>query len=107
MSAFCPHDAFIHPTNLRIRMVPEWGCVLVYTPSHPNLHYLDAHSWLIFELCEGGASFEEIRATFHECVPTDTPPEQADRAIERVLTTLLDNHVVTRVDVNQLSRSAR
>jgi len=78
-------------------MVPEWGCALVYTPSHPNLHYLDAHSWLIFELCAGGASFAEIRSGFRECVPDDTPNSEVDLAIDSALTTLVRNNVVVRV----------
>lgn len=94
MSAFSPHAAYRKPDNLRVRSVPEWGCLLVYTPSTPNLHYLDAHSWLIFELCDG-RPYTEILADFVACVPADTPVEQAETALQEVMTTLLGNGVIT------------
>lgn len=94
MSAFFPHAGYDKPANLRVRAVPEWGCLLVYTPSNPNLHYLDAHSWLIFELCDG-RPYADILADFLACVPPDTPREQAESALQEVLETLSTSGVVS------------
>ncbi|MGF0308949.1 hypothetical protein [Rhodococcus sp. IEGM1428] len=93
MSAFSPHAVIRKPDNLRVRSVPEWGCLLVYTPSTPNLHYLDAHSWLIFELCDGRER-KQIFEDFVDNVPSDTPMDKAQSAFDDVVTTLLGNGVL-------------
>lgn len=94
MSAyFLPDARFRKPANLRVRPVPEWGCVLVYTPSNPNLHYLDAHSWLVFELCDG-SSFQDIRTEFRDCVPAETPEQAVTNALDDVMQNLLAAGVI-------------
>jgi len=97
MSANFPNDArFCSPDDIRVRPVPEWGCLLVYTPSSPNLHYLDGHSWFIFELCNE-ETYEQILTEFHECTPDGTSRNEAELALRTVLTTLLDKGVVVEM----------
>jgi len=75
--------------------VPEWGCLLVYTPARPNVHYLDARSWLIYELCDG-RGYDDVLAEFGEAVPEGTSPEQIAKAVDKGLAALVDNGIVER-----------
>lgn len=95
MSNFSPHDCFRQVPGVRLREVPEWGCLLVYTPADPNVHYLDARSWLIYELCDG-RSRGRLLAEFAEAVPIGTTPEAAAAALDEGLTSLIDNGIVER-----------
>jgi len=95
MSAFSLNDCFQKAADLRLREVPEWGSLLVYTPSHPDIHYLDARSWLLFELCDGRTG-AQVLAEFRESVPDGVPPEQAEAAVVEALTALTEKGLVTR-----------
>jgi hypothetical protein len=75
--------------------VPEWGCLLIYTPFHPKVNYLDARSWLIFDLCDG-RTYDELVAEFSEAVPSGTTPEQTRGAVDKGLDALVRNDIVTR-----------
>ncbi|MEU4221375.1 hypothetical protein [Actinoplanes sp. NPDC026623] len=79
--------------------MPEWGCLLVYTPARPNVHYLDARSWLIYELCDG-RGYGELLAEFSEAVPEGTTQEQVVHAVDKGLTALVDNGIVERTDAD-------
>ncbi len=96
MSRFSPHDFLRIRTDIRVREVPEWGCLLVYTPARPNVHYLDARSWLIFELCDG-RGYADLVAEFSEAVPAGTTPEQVEKAVDKGLSALVDNGIVDLV----------
>jgi hypothetical protein len=93
MSSFCPQDYFQRRTDIRVREVPEWGCLLVYTPAHPNVHFVDARSWLVFELCDG-RGYPELLAEFSEAVPPGTTSEQVAKVVDKALSTLVDNGIV-------------
>ncbi|MDO0915976.1 hypothetical protein QQM39_35660 [Streptomyces sp. DT2A-34] len=95
MSGFSLHDSFLRTADLRLREVPEWGSLLVYTPAHPDIHYLDARSWLLFELCDG-RSGTGILEEFRQAVPDGTPPEQSEAAVVEALTALAEKGLVTR-----------
>jgi len=51
--------------NVRVRRLPAWEAVLVYTPDNPNLHWLNTSAWLVLELCEG-QTLEGIRSDYEE-----------------------------------------
>ena len=95
MSRYSPHDVFAKTPDLRTRQIPEWGALLVYTPSFPDIHMLDARSWLLFELCDG-RTFQEIATEFRESVPEKSDPELVSTAIEHGLHNLEDKMIVTR-----------
>lgn len=93
MSNFSPRDCFRPRGDLRVREVPEWGCLLVYTPSRPKVHYLDARSWLIFELCDG-RTYDSLLAEFSEAVPDGTSAEEVRRAVDKGLQSLVSSEIV-------------
>ncbi len=95
MSSVSLHDSFLKVPDLRLREVPEWGSLLVYTPAHPDIHYLDARSWLLFELCDGRTG-TEILAEFRESVSAEVPPEQVEEAVVKTLTELEQKGLITR-----------
>jgi hypothetical protein len=53
ISEACPSDRFLLEAGVRLRPVPELGVCLAYTPARPDLHRLNAASWLIASLCDG------------------------------------------------------
>lgn len=96
MSKFSPQDSFTKVSDLRLREVPEWGCLLVYTPTNPNVHYLDTRSWLIFELCDS-RSYEHLLSEFAEAVPEGTEQAALRSALDAGLDSLLLKGIVSRV----------
>lgn len=54
--------------RLRLRSFEPWHAVMAYTPDKPALHWLNSHSWLVLELCEG-RTLEEIAGTIAEIMP--------------------------------------
>lgn len=47
--------------NIKIRVVPELGYSLVFTPDDPNLYSLNANARLLLDLCDGrsGSALED------------------------------------------------
>ncbi|MEU0037576.1 hypothetical protein [Streptomyces sp. NPDC006333] len=80
---------------MRPRPVPEWGCLLVYTPSRPGVHYLDPRSWLMYELCDG-RTYEEITAEYSEAVPEGTAPETVSELVNKGLEALLLKGIIEK-----------
>ncbi|MFI1198819.1 hypothetical protein ACH4VR_04995 [Streptomyces sp. NPDC020883] len=95
MSSFSLHDCFQKAADLRLREVPEWGSLLVYTPAHPDIHYLDARSWLLFELCDGQHG-TQILEEFRQSVPEGTPPDKSEAAVMETLAALEQKGLITR-----------
>lgn len=42
--------------RLRLRPYEPWHAAVAYTPDKPALHWPNATSWLVLELCEGVTS---------------------------------------------------
>ena len=80
--------------DLRVRELPEWGCLLVYTPSRPALHYLDQYAWLVFATCSTPKTYDQLLASFREAVPPDTPVDTVDSTFEDLLRKLIDEDVL-------------
>jgi hypothetical protein len=59
---------FAREPGLRTRPLPDLGCLLVFTPERPGMHWLNASAWLLFELCED-ASEDEIVAEYATAWP--------------------------------------
>lgn len=95
MSKYSPHDCFQVQSDVRPRPVPEWGCMLVYTPSRPGVHYLDPRSWLMYELCDG-RTYQEIAAEFSEAVPEGTPVEKVHELVDTGLDALLLKGIIEK-----------
>jgi Coenzyme PQQ synthesis protein D (PqqD) len=95
MSGFSLNDSFHKAPDLRLREVPEWGSLLVYTPARPDIYYLDARSWLVFELCDGRTG-TQILDEFRESVPADVPAERSEQAVVEALTALAHKGIVSR-----------
>lgn len=102
MSSFSLLDFFRKAPDLRLREVPEWGSLLVYTPAHPDIHYLDARSWLLFELCDGRSGIE-LLAEFRESVPEGTSSEQSETAVVEALKALDEKGLITRTAADATS----
>lgn len=97
---YSPNDSFQKTPDIRVRELPEWGNLLVYTPAHPDIHYLDARSWLLFELCDG-RTFAEVVDEFSQAVPDGTPRDDIHRAVTEAISTLEAKGIVTRTAAAQ------
>ncbi|GAB1339995.1 hypothetical protein ACE1SV_65850 [Streptomyces sp. E-15] len=60
----------VYTQNARLRLRPfePWHAVMAYTPDKPALHWLNSHSWLVLELCDG-RTLAEIAETIAEIMP--------------------------------------
>ncbi|GAA2771025.1 PqqD family peptide modification chaperone [Streptomyces sp. SID486] len=60
----------VYRQNARLRLRPfePWHAVMAYTPDKPALHWLNSHSWLVLELCDG-RTLTEIAGTIAEIMP--------------------------------------
>lgn len=54
--------------RLRLRPFEPWHAVMAYTPDKPALHWLNSHSWLVLELCDG-RTIMEIAGTIEQIMP--------------------------------------
>lgn len=79
--------------NLILRPIPEWGCLFIYTPTQPDIHCLDARSWLLFELCDG-RPFSEVLKEFSDAVPEGTAEHEVLASATDALSTLLEKAVI-------------
>lgn len=48
-----PSSYFRRTSGLRLRPLPEWRALIVYTPQRPDLHWLNPDAWMILELANG------------------------------------------------------
>jgi len=74
----CPSESFALEFGIRLRPVPEMGVCLVYTPTRPALHRLNAASWLVASLCDG-RSLAEIAADYRAALSGEAGSEAALR----------------------------
>ena len=75
--------------KLDIHAVPD-GYV-VYQLSHDRMHYLNATAALVFELCDGRHTEQDIVAEVGTAFQLDTPPADEVRSC---LTSLMDQGLV-------------
>ncbi len=98
---------FLKVSELRLREMPEWDCVLVFTPHQPELHVLNLTSWAIMELC-AGQPFDHLRAEFQDAVGDSMPAAEVDRHLSHAVRSLERKGIVRRVDETlALSNSSR
>ncbi|MFF9624464.1 PqqD family protein [Streptomyces griseosporeus] len=62
--------------DLRLRPVEAAGCLMVFTPERPKVHWLNLAGWYLFELSDG-SSGERIAAEYAEAVAGQVPRETA------------------------------
>ncbi|MFF3850223.1 hypothetical protein [Streptomyces sp. NPDC002328] len=72
--------------GLRTRPVEAAGCLIVFTPERPKVHWLNLAGWYLFELSEGTPG-ERIAAEYAEAVAGQVPH---DTALEQARTCLAD-----------------
>ncbi|MBI0435356.1 hypothetical protein D9598_16150 [Roseomonas sp. KE0001] len=73
---------YILAPNLRLRPVPELDSCVVLAPGEgggPRLLRLNAHAWLLLELCRAGMMATALREAYREAV---VPPLDAAAAAE-------------------------
>ena len=78
---------YTRPSDLKIRPIPQWGNLLVFTPARPELHWLNLNAWVIFELCDGRDE-HDLRAAYLEMVRPRLAPEEAERHLQSGLALL-------------------
>lgn len=62
--------------GLRTRPVEAAGCLMVFTPQRPRVHWLNLAGWYLFDLSDY-ASAERIAAEYAEAVAGQVPRETA------------------------------
>ena len=93
MPTISPLDVLSRTPDLILRPIPEWGCLFIYTPAKPDIHCLDARSWLLFELCDG-RPFSDVLKEFTEAVPEGTADHEVLASATEALSTLVEKAVI-------------
>ncbi|MDQ1049652.1 hypothetical protein [Streptomyces sp. V4I2] len=86
-------DCFEKSPAARLRPVPEWNCLLAYTPHKPAIHYLNPVAWVVVELCDG-SSGTQIYATFKELNKGRISEPELQEAFESAMSQLLAGGLV-------------
>jgi hypothetical protein len=79
-----PSDRFEKTRDLEVNAVPD-GYV-VYQGKRDHVHYLNSVASVIFELCDGDHSMEDIGSILHAAYELDAvPTEDLKASLERLL----------------------
>jgi len=97
MLQFSQLTNLVQADHLRLREVPEWGCLLVYTPSNPGLHYLDIYGWFVVRLCQQPIDYLELKEEFIGSLPAETCAADGESTLNSVLEKLLAMHILQEV----------
>jgi hypothetical protein len=90
--------------DLRLKPLDDLGCLLVFTPDRPRIHWLNAKSWLIFELCEQ-ATEREVFAHYVTAAPAGVSADEVLRELRVGLKSLVANGIVREIAGKEHSTS--
>lgn len=94
---FSPSTCFRRLPDLRLRPIPEWQALIVYTPQRPDLHWLNPEAWMVLELANGEVT--QIADAYAREAGIDDA-EEAYRIVDSCLQTLERKGIVERVQVS-------
>lgn len=97
-----PGGSYKKENGLRVRPVPEWKTCLVYTPEHPRIVRLNAHAWLIFELCDG-RDLTSMEAEYLAAIGGRFPAEMARDHLLNGLNELIGQGLVKAIPPTDLA----
>ncbi|NGO69422.1 hypothetical protein [Streptomyces boncukensis] len=80
--------------GLRTRPVEAAGCLLVFTPERPKVHWLNLAGWYLFELSDGTGA-EQLAAAYAEAVARQVPYDEAVRHARDCLADLAERGILT------------
>lgn len=86
-------DCYEQSPHARFRPIPEWNCMLAYTPRKPAIHYLNPVAWVVVELCDG-SSGSQIFASFKELNKGRIGEPELQEAFESAMAQLLEGELV-------------
>ncbi|MFF1903659.1 aKG-HExxH-type peptide beta-hydroxylase [Kitasatospora sp. NPDC058218] len=88
---------FVRDGSALIRELPDQRQLLVLLPDRARFHWLDAHTWTVYALCEG-VPLTELAARYRRTVQGALGEDAARRTTRKCLDLLLAAGLVSRVD---------
>lgn len=92
---YSPSDRFVRHPDLKLRAMPEWEQLLVYTPHRPAMHQLNAEAWLVFELADG-RTYREVVTDYRQVASGSVPDRDVQAIVDRTLAFLEHKGMVSR-----------
>jgi hypothetical protein len=82
--------------GVKLKELPDLGCLLVFTPEQPRIHWFNTKAWLILELCRHRPA-SELAEAYAEAVAGSTGREDALRELQDGLRALQTHQVIRPV----------
>ncbi|MFE2283705.1 HEXXH motif-containing putative peptide modification protein [Streptomyces sp. NPDC059443] len=94
-----PDGVFVRNEPVLVRELPALRQLLVLLPDQARFHWLDAHTWTVYALCEG-ASLTSLAERYRRTVHGPMGEDAARRITSRCLDPLLAAGLVSRADAS-------